>query len=145
MSSNFPQNYGTNEQCQIAVDVDQAKPIHVVAFKTEARFDVLKVNGELYSGTRAPNGIVPKSTIFWGTDPKDTQTGWKLCPRGEVKAKNPVVQVFKVIGIVVLVLLCCCCGAIIGLWIHAHRSMPHGDGLGAGPTKIGKYAAQEDA
>jgi len=144
-SHGYPNNYLPLEQCEIGVNEQNAKPIHVVGFETEHKYDVLKVNGQLYSGTRAPNGIVPTQTIFWGADGQDEKQGWKLCPRGEVKERSFAVKLLKFIGITVAVLLCCCFCAFIGLWIKTHRNMAHGDGLGAGPTKIGKYSVQEDA
>jgi len=148
MSGNYPSNYGQWEQCQIAVDKNRAKPIHVQSFATERTYDVIKVNGEFFSGTRSPNGIIPTSTIFWGTDSQDEKQGWKICPRGEAQQNKPGVAILKTFGISLLVVFCSCCGAFACLWIHLYRNAPHGDGLGAGPTKIGKqrqYDKQEDA
>jgi len=137
-SGNYPAKYSPLEQCQIGVDTEKATPIHVKVFETERKYDALKVNGVIYSGSRAPNGIIPSSTIFWGADSKDEKKGWKLCPRGEVGKRKPGKMILKALAIVTSVLMCSCCVAFAGLWFHTYRNMPHGDGLGAGPTKIGK-------
>lgn len=143
-SGNYPKNYGSKEQCQIIVKPELAKPIQVVDFHTEATYDAIKINGKSFSGSRGPNGIVPSSTIFWGTDAKDQQKGWKLCPRGEGRQRKPGLMLLKGIGVAIIVILCCCCGALVACWIHVHTNMPHGDGLGAGPTKVGKSYAKDD-
>lgn len=144
-SGNWPAKYGPKEQCQIGVEPGKAKPIHVKFWETERKYDVMKINGEYFSGSKAPNGIIPTSTIFWGSDSKDERKGWQICPRGEALERKPGVTVLKLAGGFIGVVFCCCCGAFAGLWIHTYKNMAHGDGLGAGPTKIGKYSQQEDA
>eukprot|EP00928_Gymnodinium_smaydae_P016286 TRINITY_DN16086_c0_g1_i2.p1 TRINITY_DN16086_c0_g1~~TRINITY_DN16086_c0_g1_i2.p1 ORF type:complete len:614 (+),score=48.30 TRINITY_DN16086_c0_g1_i2:59-1843(+) len=67
-SGNYPEQYSAKEQCEIVVDKARATPIHVVAFDTEATYDVLRVNGVVYSGKSGPKGIIPEETIYWGAD-----------------------------------------------------------------------------
>eukprot|EP00416_Gambierdiscus_australes_P033981 CAMPEP_0171101346 /NCGR_PEP_ID=MMETSP0766_2-20121228/54731_1 /TAXON_ID=439317 /ORGANISM="Gambierdiscus australes, Strain CAWD 149" /LENGTH=584 /DNA_ID=CAMNT_0011561375 /DNA_START=267 /DNA_END=2021 /DNA_ORIENTATION=+ len=145
MSGGYPNHYAPGEHCQIGVDKDKARPIYVVSFDTEFGYDVMRINGVLYSGQKQPNGVVPASTIHWGADALDERTGWKLCPRGESNPSHPVVRAIKVLGLGVLSILFCCCLCLSGLWLRAKRNAPTGDGLGAGPLSIGKkYARQVD-
>lgn len=137
MSGNFPKAYSANERCQIAVDEAKAKPIHVVQFDTEVTFDALKMNGVIYSGNRGPDGVIPTQTIFWGVDSQKEKSGWKLCPREDDEMGNPAIKALKVIGITIVVLLLTCCCVIICLTVKQwYSNLPHGDGLGAGPTKV---------
>lgn len=143
-SGNYPGKYNPREQCQIAINPKITKPIEVKDFHTEFNFDVMRVNGVMYSGERGPAGIIPSTTIHWGSDAQEEATGWKMCPRGEVQSRNPAILVLKIIGITALLIIGCCCCCVIGLWVHAKRTQPTGDGLGAGPKKIGKKYALDD-
>jgi len=145
MSGNYPEKYGAKEECQIAVNPSIAVPIELKDFHTEFDYDTLKVNGKQFSGDRGPAGVIPTATIHWGTDSRDQRTGWKLCPRGEVATRNPAIVALKIVGVTVLVIMSLCCCCIIGLMVASKRKQPHGDGLGAGPKKIGKkYASEVD-
>lgn len=145
-SGNYPSDYSPKEECQISVDTAIAKPIEVKYFDTEFTYDALKVNGEVYSGERGPAGIIPSTTIHWGTDAKYEKKGWMLCPRGEVALRNPVAMLLKAVGVVVLAILMCCCFAVVGLWVRACRLRAAGydqPTQGAPPEKVGKSSKEE--
>ncbi|CAK0889422.1 unnamed protein product [Prorocentrum cordatum] len=78
-SHNFPQNYNNNQGCILEISAEFSAPIIVESFNTEASFDYLTVNGQLYSGSAGPSGITPTSSISWTSDHTITQSGWRLC------------------------------------------------------------------
>ncbi|CAK9017507.1 unnamed protein product [Durusdinium trenchii] len=78
-SPRYPSNYRNNQNCEIDVAEGNAKSIVVAAFKTEAGYDLLEVNGEEYSGTSGPDNVIPTGTIRWSTDYSVIASGWKLC------------------------------------------------------------------
>jgi hypothetical protein len=131
MSGNYPQPYNADEKCQIAVRAAKPMPITVVSFSTEDTYDVLRVNGHDYSGTRGPKGVLAEGTIHWGADSSLQREGWKMCLRGEgfsaaaneVKHKQSAgLQLLKMIVTVVMVLLMCCCLTIVCLGWRLARS-----------------------
>merc|ERR1712188_323649 len=69
----------------------EASPIAVEAFHTEANYDLLVVNGVSYSGNLGreggPHGVIPSGAIQWSSDYSIVKTGWKLC------ADSPVTTV----------------------------------------------------
>jgi len=141
-SGNYPKAYGPFENCQIKVDEPAAVPIRVVDFDTEVEFDVLKLNGKMWSGTRGPDGIIPESTIFWGTDGREQGPGWKMCPRSATQRK-PWLRVIRILGITSLVLMCTCCVVNVGLYIHMRRNRPLGDVHETRPIAIGKEEEED--
>jgi len=78
LSPNYPQQYSNNGRC--IIDVSQQHKIVSKAFNTELSRDWLTINGQSYSGTDSPAGIVPSGEITWSTDGDTTETGFKLCP-----------------------------------------------------------------
>ena len=54
----------------------------VEAFTTEAKYDVLTVNGKKYSGPSAAglDGVVPTGSMTWQTNEAETKAGWMTCP-----------------------------------------------------------------
>merc|ERR1719188_2954283 len=111
MSPNYPENYGPNEKCEIALTVDTtlAGKIKVKDFSTYSCGrecgGILRMNGRQFSGVEGPNGLIPKGPLQW-TSSKHVHTrnkGWKLCParpedfatHGETKKKDghPVLDV----------------------------------------------------
>jgi len=81
MSPNYPQEYGDGDSCAIKVFDGNLMPIQVQDFVTESHIDVLKVNGEAYSGTIGPSGVVPSGIIEWSPDGSKRSAGWSLCLR----------------------------------------------------------------
>jgi len=79
-SPNFPAYYGTSQSCKVFVDREKAKPISAVTFSTEAKFDILAINGQRFSGTNGPKYLTPRGTIVWTSDSLDRSVGWRLCP-----------------------------------------------------------------
>lgn len=45
------------------------KTITVVDFQTEKSYDILEVNGQSYSGSSGPEGVVPAGTMKWDSAP----------------------------------------------------------------------------
>jgi len=77
-SWNYPGEYGDYELCTMSGSVGCT--IRVVDFGTETGYDVLTVNGNAYSGTDGPEGVIPDGMILWRTDDSDVSVGWKICP-----------------------------------------------------------------
>jgi len=91
-SPNYPSGYANEQSCDIRVNPSQeASPIVVEAFHTEANYDLLVVNGVSYSGNLGsqggPHGVIPSGAIQWSSDYSIVKTGWKLC------ADSPVTTV----------------------------------------------------
>jgi len=91
-SPNYPSGYANEQSCDIRVNPSQeASPIAVEAFHTEANYDLLVVNGVSYSGNLGsqggPHGVIPSGAIQWSSDYSVVKTGWKLC------ADSPVTTV----------------------------------------------------
>jgi len=91
-SPNYPSRYANEQSCDIRVNPSQeASPIAVEAFHTEANYDLLVVNGVSYSGNLGrqggPHGVIPSGAIQWSSDYSIVKTGWKLC------ADSPVTTV----------------------------------------------------
>jgi len=81
-SPNFPSKYGHSQRCSIRVTVPGA--IHVEAFATEAGYDKLTIDGNVYDGTTTPNGLegaIAERSVTWLADRSEEKTGWKLCPK----------------------------------------------------------------
>ncbi|CAJ1407924.1 unnamed protein product [Effrenium voratum] len=78
-SPGYPSNYSDNEHCTIEVNTTLARPVRVVDFQTEYKYDLLTVNGQQFSGRRQPAGIVPHTSMSWESDGDTTMRGWKLC------------------------------------------------------------------
>jgi len=57
VSPNFPDNYGSNQNCNIHVAASEAVTLSVAAFTTEFCCDPLTVNGVRYRGTEGPDGV----------------------------------------------------------------------------------------
>merc|ERR1711934_829110 len=91
-SPNYPSGYANEQSCDIRVNPSQeASPIAVEAFHTEANYDLLVVNGVSYSGNLGsqggPHGVIPSEAIQWSSDYSIVKIGWKLC------ADSPVTTV----------------------------------------------------
>eukprot|EP00913_Durusdinium_trenchii_P002545 g2354.t1 len=56
LSPNYPNSYGDNQQCKVAVNAAAAVPIEVVSFSTEIGFDKLYVDCKAYHRSRGPEG-----------------------------------------------------------------------------------------
>jgi hypothetical protein len=83
LSPNYPQSYSNDQSCKLHVlgATGTVPAIRVVSFETESYFDTLTVNGEIFSGTTGPEGlVVPSGSIDWLSDGSVTKQGWKLCP-----------------------------------------------------------------
>ncbi|CAJ1379694.1 unnamed protein product [Effrenium voratum] len=78
-SPGYPQNYPAEEGCAIQVAASNTDPLVAQAFSTEEDWDLLVVNGNLYSGTRSPDGEVPQGTVSWQPDSSINAAGWRLC------------------------------------------------------------------
>jgi len=77
-SPNFPNSYGNGEICRISVPSGMG-PISIETFDTERGYDMLRVNGEAYHGSRSPEGVTPTTDITWSSDQSVTRSGWKIC------------------------------------------------------------------
>lgn len=78
-SPNFPSEYPNMAPCVIKVGANLGG-INAHEFNTEANYDKLYINGNIYHGTDGPpDGIVPTTDITWSSDQSVTKTGWKLC------------------------------------------------------------------
>jgi len=80
MTPGYPSDYPVDSSCTLDVSAGSSMPLHVEEFATELNFDFLTVNGEAYSGSSGPEGIVPSGQITWSADYSVSQSGWKLCP-----------------------------------------------------------------
>jgi len=87
-SPNYPESYGDNQHCIIAINDTVAKPISVEAFSTESWYDYLTVNGYYYSSTDGPRGLIPSGSILWTSDLDTSSSGWKLCPGDEASVST---------------------------------------------------------
>mmetsp|Transcript_110935 Transcript_110935/g.214839 ORF Transcript_110935/g.214839 Transcript_110935/m.214839 type:complete len:495 (-) Transcript_110935:281-1765(-) len=77
-SSNYPDYYLDSDSCIMSGSVGCA--MRIVDFATESGYDRLVVNGNVYSGTEGPEGVIPDHKFTWHTDFSDTSKGWKICP-----------------------------------------------------------------
>mmetsp|Transcript_58854 Transcript_58854/g.192006 ORF Transcript_58854/g.192006 Transcript_58854/m.192006 type:complete len:608 (-) Transcript_58854:487-2310(-) len=76
-SPNYPEPYGNSQHCDIPYTIGK---INVVDFSSERGYDSLTLNGQTYSGTHGPQGVVPTTNIVWSSDSSVTAHGWKICP-----------------------------------------------------------------
>lgn len=78
-SPNYPTGYYDNSQNCLIVNVPRV-PLFATMFATETLFDYVSVNGRRYSGSSAPDGIVPlDGTIRWTSDTSNVAAGWEIC------------------------------------------------------------------
>ena len=76
-SSNFPNNYGNSELCEI-VAPDQS--LYFMRFETEIDQDFLTIDGQAYSGSSGPpQGTTSSGIILWSTSADTTASGWQMC------------------------------------------------------------------
>lgn len=80
LSPNYPQPYGNNQACTIALVDGPGVPIKVIGFDTEEVYDTLTVNSVKYGGSVGPDGVVPTEDLKWRSDYSVAGNGWKLCP-----------------------------------------------------------------
>jgi len=78
-SPHYPQSYGSDERCTIAMIGGASVPINVVRFDTEDVYDTLTVNEAKYGGSAGPVGVIPMGNIEWHSDYSVAGAGWKLC------------------------------------------------------------------
>ncbi|CAK0842924.1 unnamed protein product [Prorocentrum cordatum] len=78
-SPNYPQKYGNDQGCNITLNQSVRPKVTGMMFSSESSYDVLTVNGQEYSGTTGPVGVVPTSTITWSSDHVNQGHGWQLC------------------------------------------------------------------
>jgi cathepsin B len=79
-SPNFPNPYGSSQRCEISYKIGK---LDVAKFDTEFGYDYLELNGEQFSGSHAPQGVVPRTNIVWSSDSSVAKSGWKICPTEE--------------------------------------------------------------
>eukprot|EP00443_Scrippsiella_acuminata_P085002 CAMPEP_0115486750 /NCGR_PEP_ID=MMETSP0271-20121206/60593_1 /TAXON_ID=71861 /ORGANISM="Scrippsiella trochoidea, Strain CCMP3099" /LENGTH=638 /DNA_ID=CAMNT_0002914763 /DNA_START=51 /DNA_END=1967 /DNA_ORIENTATION=- len=79
-SPNWPESYGASQHCDISYKIGK---LNVTSFHTEFGYDMLTVNGDSYSGTHSPDGVVPVTNIAWSSDGSVQAVGWKICPTSE--------------------------------------------------------------
>lgn len=70
-------NYGNNRECIISGL--NGKHIRFTKLDTEARRDILTINGRPYSGNMIPGDILVEGDIKWKTDGKTTGAGFQFC------------------------------------------------------------------
>ena len=76
-SPNYPAEYGNSESCEI---VAPAKPLYFTDFATEGGYDLLKINGEVYSGSsHPPQGVITSDIVQWMSDGIVSSNGWQIC------------------------------------------------------------------
>ncbi|CAE6967879.1 unnamed protein product [Symbiodinium natans] len=74
--------YGNHAHCDITVNNPERKALLTIFFKTEARVDVLTVNGQDYSGSTGPGQtapVIPEGSIVRRTDGISRDMGWLIC------------------------------------------------------------------
>jgi hypothetical protein len=86
-SPNYPQNYGSNDNC--VIDVIYASTLVVKDFNTEILEDSLYVDGQGFSGTSGPDQIEANSKLVWETDSSNQEKGWHLCAEIPTPAPTP--------------------------------------------------------
>jgi len=86
-SPNYPQNYGSNDDC--VIDVIYARTLVVKDFNTEILEDSLYVDGQGFSGTSGPDQIEANSKLVWETDSSNQEKGWHLCAEMPTPAPTP--------------------------------------------------------
>ena len=72
--------YGSNEDCEI--EVLATGLLYSTQFDTELRWDHLTVDGERYSGTAGPDGVMVtanETVISWHSDYSIQHPGWTVC------------------------------------------------------------------
>ena len=76
-SPNYPAEYGNSESCEI---VAPAKPLYFTDFATEGGYDLLKINGEVYSGSsHPPQRVITSDIVQWMSDGIVSSNGWQIC------------------------------------------------------------------
>ena len=76
-SPNYPAEYGNSESCEI---VAPAKPLYFTDFATEDGYDLLKINGQAYSGSsHPPQGVITSDIVQWTSDSSVSSNGWQIC------------------------------------------------------------------
>jgi len=81
-SPNFPQPYGSNEHCEIAVATksgDGGVVLNVEAFDTEGGYDWLSVDNNKYSGNGSPELAKATKKISFNSDGSVSRSGWQIC------------------------------------------------------------------
>ena len=57
-----------------------AKPLYFTDFATEGGYDLLKINGEVYSGSsHPPQGVITSDIVQWMSDGIVSSNGWQIC------------------------------------------------------------------
>jgi hypothetical protein len=79
LSPHHPQQYGSDQDCVVAVFNRANLHIKVITFDTEELYDTLTVNDVKYGGSQGPEGVAPTGNIQWHSDYSIAGTGWKLC------------------------------------------------------------------
>lgn len=90
-SKNYPGNYGDRQSCTITISSNDAVYLNSATFNTEARYDILMVNGNAFSGTSGPGqGLGLTGDIVWTSDYSVVKKGWQLCgPPGTGPTPGP--------------------------------------------------------
>jgi len=82
-SLGYPSYYGNNHECTIFWNAAGRPTLSSVDMQTEARYDILTVNGQEYSGTGGPPvGTVVEGEVRWFADYSVVNEGWRLCTEG---------------------------------------------------------------
>jgi len=76
-SPNWPEPYGNSQRCDISFKIGK---LDVEKWETEFGYDYLEFNGQQYSGSHSPGGLVPETNLVWSSDSSQTAAGWKICP-----------------------------------------------------------------
>jgi hypothetical protein len=82
-STNYDSDYNLDEECVIQVNQDQwegkSYAINQQDFNIENNWDFMYVNGDSYTGTTGPDGVVPSGTITFTSDYIYPAKGFHLC------------------------------------------------------------------
>jgi len=78
LSPGYPEAY-RGDHCVVGVNASNAGPISVKRFNTETDYNVLTLNGDDFSGTRGPEGVIPSGLLEWRADRPAGSGLWKLC------------------------------------------------------------------
>jgi len=78
-SPNYPEDYGISQGCSFTIM--QPVALSVMTFETELDYDILRVNGEEYSGSVGPHMLVAEAgtEISWYSDASVTASGFEIC------------------------------------------------------------------
>jgi hypothetical protein len=79
-SPNYPKPYGNDQSCTIEIKKDLRARLTGMLFNTEKGADKLTINGEAFSGSDGPKGVIPTGDITWASDSENDANGhWQLC------------------------------------------------------------------